>query len=227
MIELGRGSRGVAHATLVGLGLCAALLCAAAAPAALASDDDHDDDRGHSIRTLSTPADRVSGGDVLVEIKLRHGKRAPQVLLNGHDVTSAFRAAGSKRLVGLVTGLAVGKNRLTVRDGSDHDGDHDGDRDSLTITNYPITGPITSGPHITPYICQTAVFRLPDGSFFGPHTDANCSAPTKITYIYKPVGQATFAPLPSTDEHSRRRGDDHDDRPAPPSSSWCVSRRAR
>ena len=163
---------------------------------ARASDDDDDHDRDgrdgrFSIRTVSTPADRVSGGNVLVEVKVRRAWHAPQVTLNGRDVTSAFHVSDGRKLVGLVTGLDVGENRLTVRSKGD-------DRESLTITNYPITGPITSGPHITPFICQTAAFRLPDGSSFGPHTDANCSAPTKITYLYKPTGQATFIALPST-----------------------------
>jgi len=45
------------------------------------------------ILTLSTRADRVSGGDVLVEIGniSAKGKHALEVKLNGRDITSAFR----------------------------------------------------------------------------------------------------------------------------------------
>ena len=68
----------------------------------------------------------------------------------------------------------------------------------LTLTNYPITGPIRSGPHETPFICQTQNFTLPDGSKLGAATDANCSAPTKINCLYMPVGGTAFQPLPST-----------------------------
>ncbi len=194
------GTRGSIRATMSAIVVLA--LVAMGNPARATDDDDDHDRSGRdgriSIRTVSTPADRVSGGNVLVEVKVRRALHAPQITLNGRDVTSAFRVADGRKLIGLVTGLDVGENRLTVRSKGD-------DRESLTITNYPITGPITSGPHITPYICQTAVFRLPpfspaipDGGFFGPSTDANCSAPTKITYLYKPTGQAAFAALPST-----------------------------
>jgi hypothetical protein len=69
---------------------------------------------------------------------------------------------------------------------------------SLTIRNYPLTGPITSGPHDTPFFCQTQDFTLPDGTKFGAPTDADCSAPTKITYLYMPTGGTAFVPLPST-----------------------------
>lgn len=181
-----------AIAVLAGFTLVATAIPSGMAPGhALAGDRDDDDDGGRiAIRTLSTPADRVSGGDVLVEIRYRHAKHPPVVTLNGRDVSGAFRPGDANKLVGLVTGLDVGKNRLTVRG--------KGEKESLEITNYPITGPITSGPHITPFICQTAAFRLPDGSFFGPSMDANCSARTKITYLYLPVGGTTFTPLPST-----------------------------
>ena len=105
------------------------------------------------IRTLSTRANLVSGGDVLVEITREHadGGRRPRITLNGRDVSALFRPGESDdTLVGLVSGLALGKNTLRVQG-----------QGSLEITNYPITGPITSGPHIKPFICQTQAFKLP------------------------------------------------------------------
>src|SRR5471032_279477 len=66
------------------------------------------------IRTLSTRADRVSGGDVLVEIVAPGGtaRAVPHdITLNGRDVSPASHAApGSGSLVGRVTNRAVGKN---------------------------------------------------------------------------------------------------------------------
>src|SRR5215471_10496201 len=46
------------------------------------------------IQTLSTHADRVSGGDVLVQITLKHtNPNHPLVItLNGFDVSAMFRA---------------------------------------------------------------------------------------------------------------------------------------
>src|SRR5512138_1421212 len=100
------------------------------------------------VRTLSTHADRVSGGDVLVEITYPDAnKNHPLIVtLNGRDVSGAFRPGEAPRTrVGLVTGLAVGKNTLTV------DGRGWGlPSESLVLTNYPIEGPIISGPYQQP-----------------------------------------------------------------------------
>ena len=151
-----------------------------------------DDDEGGSrieIRALSANPDRVSGGDVLVKISLPRAARHDSVMVTLHptnqDVTASFRETAPGILVGLVSGLVVGENRLTVR--AEEVG-----TESLRLTNYPITGPITSGPHIQPFICQTQTFRLPDGTVLGAPTDADCSAPTKVNYLYMPQGGNVF-----------------------------------
>jgi hypothetical protein len=72
---------------------------------------------------------------------------------------------------------------------------------SLTLTSYPVTGPIVSGPHQEPYICQTAAFELPDGSVLGPPLDDDCTAPDKVSYLYLAQGDSALTPLaadPST-----------------------------
>ena len=143
------------------------------------------------IQAISTRADRVSGGDVLVKIDNKHDfKKQLNIKLNGKDVpVDTFKpGADPDALVGLVAGLKVGENVLAVQGAG-----------TLHITNYPITGPITSGPHQVPFICQTQNFRLyPGGPFYGPASDANCSAPTNISYLYMPVGGTAFQPLPCT-----------------------------
>jgi Tannase-like family of unknown function (DUF6351) len=140
------------------------------------------------IRTVSTRADRVSGGDVLVEIG---APRAPLVTLNGRDISTAFHAASAGgSFVGLVTSLAVGKNLLKVA------GKPWGVPDaSLELTNYPLTGPIVSGPHQQPFVCQTETFKLPDGATLGRATDANCSVATRVQYVYLPKGAKDFTPM--------------------------------
>jgi hypothetical protein len=152
------------------------------------------------IRPLSTRADRVSGGDVLLQIvPPRAGQAAPSVTLNGRDVSSVFRAAGLEGLsggtqgfTGLVTGLAIGRNIVKVS------GKAWGSSDAtLTLTNYPITGPIISGPHVQPFVCQTEAFKLPDGSTLGPSTDNDCSVPTRVQYVYLPKSGKDFKPLPA------------------------------
>lgn len=150
------------------------------------------------ITTLSTRPYLVSGGDVLVRIDVprnvpMHKARAE---VNGHDITSVFHADPANRtLTGLVTGLKVGKNFLRVYANGRGHGRPSG---RLVLTNYPISGPITSGPHIEPFICQTANFLLPDGTVLGPPLDANCSAPTVVQYLYLPTTGTTLVPMPST-----------------------------
>jgi hypothetical protein len=155
------------------------------------------------IKTLSTDASRVTGGDVLVEITLPDGV-APDAIratAAGRDVTSAFkRGTAPNILTGLVAGLPEGTSSLEVR----ADGVR-GERDSidrgtlLGITNYPITGPVISGPWQQPFICQTNDFVLPDGSKLGPPLDANCSARTVVQYVYRSTTDPkSLKPLPST-----------------------------
>ena len=120
----------------------------------VARQDDFDEDRKSSIQTISTRPDRVSGGNVLVEISVpgRH-KQPIDVKVNGRDVSSSFRpGTRPNTLMGLVTGLNIGRNKISAAG------------DTLVVTNYPISGPITSGPHIKPFICDTHVFKLPDGT---------------------------------------------------------------
>lgn len=106
------------------------------------------------------------------------------VMLNGQNVTARFKKTrlngGGTALLGLVAGLNKGANTLTVR------GD-DGAKASLTLTDYPISGPIFSGPHEEFFICQTQASGL------GPPQDKqDCSAPTKVHYVYLTSDTNTF-----------------------------------
>jgi hypothetical protein len=138
------------------------------------------------ITTLSNRPNLISGGDALVQLTTDGGGPG-SVTLNGVDVTATFRpGTAANTLVGLVTGLNLGANTLAA-----------GGK-SLVITNYSLKGPILSGPYVEPFICTTQTFQLPDGTTLGPPTDADCSAPTKITYLYMPLGGTALLPLPST-----------------------------
>jgi hypothetical protein len=166
----------------------------AGSPGALA--DGRDEEFG--IRTLSTRADMVSGGDVLVQIDVPSNVDPGdvQVDLNGRDVTDAFHAgaiAGS--LVGLVEGLALGRNTLAVT--SVGRGRAGAPTARLALVNHPITGPIFSGPQQTPFICEPQSFVLPvTGGNLGPALDADCSIATRVDYVYKSTA-GTFKPLPN------------------------------
>src|SRR5438552_18792053 len=81
-------------ANVITVGLATASLCASAAVI--------------DIKTLSTHADRVSGGDVLAQMTLDQSQSVT-VTLNGQDVSSAFHAGTTPNaLIGLVTGLNLG-----------------------------------------------------------------------------------------------------------------------
>jgi hypothetical protein len=150
------------------------------------------------IAALSTDPARVTGGDVLIRILVPNGQAtAPKVAVDGRDVSSVFKpaAATANSWIGLVTGLVRGRNTIEADGGS-------AGRASLTVTNYPLTGPVFSGPWMQPYICQTDAFALPDGSKLGPPLDADCSARTVVQYVYRsktPPGDARqpFTPLPN------------------------------
>ena len=148
---------------------------------------------GVAIQALSTDASRVTGGDVLVQITVPPSTAQPvKVTVAGRDISDAFRPTAPNTRVGLVTGLVNGRNTLLVNTGGKNV-----PAASLEITNYPITGPVTSGPWIQPFICQTDQFKLPDGTKLGPPLNANCSAKTVVQYVYRTTGTpAAFKPLP-------------------------------
>ncbi len=140
-----------------------------------------------SLETVSARPDMVSGGDVLVRIT---GTEITDLRLDadGRDVTSALApAADGRGMLGLIGGLQPGRNRLTARAGNA--------AATLTVTDWPIQGPVFSGPRQTPFICQTAAFKLPDGGTLGPSEPPECAAPTRVHWLYKPKGAAALAPL--------------------------------
>ena len=142
-----------------------AIALAVAGPRAMAAAD------SLTIATISSRADMVSGGDALVEIRGASGDAAV-VKVNDRNVSAVFHTdADRKSLVGLVDGLKAGKNVITAKAGSQSA--------RLELTNYPITGPIFSGDHLTPFLCNTMQSGL------GEPLDAECSARTKVEYFYK------------------------------------------
>jgi uncharacterized tannase-like protein DUF6351 len=137
------------------------------------------------ISVLSSAPPRVTGGDALLEIAVPGP--GVKVLVNGQDQTAAFKGEASGPLRGLVTGLKRGDNTVTASVGVA--------KANLTLTNYPSSGPVFSGPHQTPFVCETHNFKLPDGKTLGPAKDDDCFAPTNVQYLYKPVGQEMLKPL--------------------------------
>ena len=141
------------------------------------------------VETLSGPPDRISGGDVLVRIRLgRYVGKPFQIRLNVRDVTGSFQQSDPGTLVGLIEKLDVGSNSLQIEVSG-------ATLAALQLTNYPIQGPIVSGPHLKPFICQTQSLLLPDGETLGQAIDADCSIKTRITYIYLSAATGAFKAL--------------------------------
>jgi Tannase-like family of unknown function (DUF6351) len=176
----------------------ALLVAAACAGPAAASDRDVD------VSVLSSKADQVSGGDALIEVEARRRDLDDlRVLRNGADVTAALERDGGA-LVGVVDGLRVGTNRITVwrrwREVA-----------SERLVNHPIEGPIFSGPHQRPFVCKTIQaglgeplvdnqdgdgFRVltPGGATAGWSRD--CSALMRVDYLYRSTAGGDLRPLP-------------------------------
>jgi Tannase-like family of unknown function (DUF6351) len=127
------------------------------------------------IQAVSSRPDMVSGGDALVQIKAPAGSRKKlKVTVNGTDVTASFKPDANGALLGLVANLKDGRNEIRGTAGGAHA--------SLTLVNHPVSGPVFSGPHQKPFVCETemwAAFGL------GKPADADCSAPTAVRYFYK------------------------------------------
>jgi hypothetical protein len=170
------------------------LLCLAASLPSRANGD-----TGFKIQTLSTRPEMVTGGDVLVQIEVPGGTKVGEVAvsLNGADVTSAFTGDESAhKLTGLVTGLALGENMLSVRS-TDREGDEPAAQ--LGLVNHSIAGPVFSGPHEKPFICETDHFNRPAKlPGLGASLDVDCSINTRVDYIYKSKTDGALRPLPNT-----------------------------
>jgi hypothetical protein len=122
------------------------------------------------LTVLSGRADLVSGGDALVAVTGVSSPKGLRVDVGGKDQTKAFGVGPGGKVEGLVTGLRLGNNVVTVR------GHGGGAR--LVLVNHPIGGPVLSGPQVQPWACQAGAL------------DKQCNAPVGYAYSYLPVGTA-------------------------------------
>jgi hypothetical protein len=134
-----------------------------------------------AVRVVSSRPDMVSGGDALVEIAGTTTASGLSVTVNGQTATTSWRVNEARRaVVGLVEGLRLGANTIEARQG--------GRTAKLAVTNYPIEGPIVSGEHLKPFVCNTAQSGL------GDPLDANCTAATKVGWFYRSNAAAPTTP---------------------------------
>ncbi|WP_257625253.1 DUF6351 family protein, partial [Variovorax boronicumulans] len=132
------------------------------------------------VSVLSSSPKLVTGDDALVELQLLSDKPLStlSVTVDGRDVTAAFaRNPADGRLLGKVTGLKVGENQLVTRYGDYST--------TLSLTAYPVTGPVISGPHEEPFVCGYATFTRMGGQPLKSLDDGKCSVETRVDYYYR------------------------------------------
>src|SRR5262245_54841329 len=187
--------------------MASALLLAGAAltgPAAAHEDEDRDLNR-FEIRTLSNRADLISGGDALVEVRVpRHVDLDSVVItLDGHDITAAFaRSPSARTLLGLVTGLADGRNTLEAGIKKGHHRTVNFER--LTITNHPIGGPVLLGSQTQPWVCATPTPAIDPATGATTNAsglstfavDAQCNIATEFKLFYRTTNAPCSTALP-------------------------------
>src|SRR6202046_4790810 len=136
-----------------------------------------------ALVTVSNPRpELVSGGEVLVRVDVpRHTSPASvRVSADGHDVTASFQEQSDGNLLGLVTGLQIGRNRLVAL--------AHGQFASLDVTDHSINGPVFSGKQQLPFFCETTAFGLAAAQM------PDCAAPTQVSFEYMSTS-GTFEPL--------------------------------
>jgi hypothetical protein len=127
------------------------------------------------LEILSSRPDKVTGGDALVHVDVPDSP--VRVTLNGKDVSSVF-TADEGGLTGLVGNMSLGSNVLRA--------EADGRRATLEVRNYPRQGPVFSGAHEQPFVCETAQFTIPViGGTLGVPLDANCTVAPRVDYFYR------------------------------------------
>lgn len=171
------------------------LLLAIGLGAGCSDSSDHGGDSGGEepvplgefvLAVLSSSPDQVSGGEARVAIEVPDGLSLDEVMVSvdGRDVSDAFtESAGQHDLEGRVDGLAEGDNTLTV---SSADGNVP--EQALTLTNFPATGPIFSGPQQSPFFC--AVDDDLANLELGPVLDEQCTVERVTSYKYRTVDGA-------------------------------------
>ncbi len=137
------------------------------------------------IRTVSSRPDMVSDDDALIEIRLPDPDLVDELVAKheGQDITADLAPldADQSRLRVLIEDLPVGPSEVTAEIPGYPQA-------QLILVDHPRTGPIFSGPHQEPFICQTEEFGV------GEPIDEDCSIVTQYSYMYRD-NTNTWVPL--------------------------------
>jgi hypothetical protein len=188
-------------------------------PGTLAEADDFTGSAGPlaegqlELSVLSTRPATVTGGDALIGVRGVADDDRIEITANGEDVTDRFAAEPDDlnpdrtMLVGLVDGFVDGENTIALRSIRPGFGARTA---TLPVLNHPITGPVFSGPHQTPFACRVADIRDTAWDSDVPPTqlDDDCSIEPYVQWWYLSTGVTGRQPIsPSPSAPSEVPGD--------------------
>jgi hypothetical protein len=157
------------------------------------------------VEVVSSAPGQVTGGDARLHVTVPRTVPLHQVevWVGGEDRRTDFSVMpGTRTLTGVVDGLELGDNALEIK--ANGRGGGRPDPVTLTLTNYPITGPVFSGPHQYPFVCNTVAAGLGQPIADDPATgtkvfDASgnvvgysrdCSVETQVAFRYRTTSGA-------------------------------------
>lgn len=167
-----------------------------------------------SVQVVSSAPNQVSGGDARLEIETNdtQGKVPLSVVVNGDDQSDHFQSIGPNKLSGVIDGLVPGSNTVVVfraKGKGWHGHATNGNAISIELINYPVSGPVFSGPHQKAFVCTVQDRGLgqpiPDAAEGWPVRDENdaiigrsknCQVDPLVVYMYRTTGGAwaNYAP---------------------------------
>ena len=178
-------------------------------PASVLAVNHNREHQAFAVSVVSSAPDQVSGGDARlhIEVPANFSPNRVSVTVNRQEMRDHFSLIpGTNTLTGVIDGLNLGENEVRVRAlGFGRQRPYPAD---LTLTNYPITGPIFSGPHQHPFVCTVQERGLGQPIIDNPTTgfpvfatdesgnltdeiigySKDCSADTLVTYVYRSTG---------------------------------------
>lgn len=165
------------------------------------------------VEVVSSAPDQVTGGDARLHIQVPWTVPLHQVevWVNGVDQADHFTPIEKTRtLSGVIDGLDIGENMLVVRPNGKGKGRPD--PVYMVLTNYPISGPVFSGPHQYPFVCTAHEKGLgpllvdndsegipvyDDSVLLGYSKD--CSVATKVEYVYRSISGSWKSYVPGSE----------------------------
>jgi hypothetical protein len=139
------------------------------------------------MTTVSTRPSLVSGNRVRLEVRGVLTGDTLHLERDGVDVGAALAPLASRpgTFDGVVGDLHVGSNLLVAT----VSGEHGVRTASLVVVDHPLDGPVISGAHQQPFICETVE------SGMGAPTTPNCDAPTQLHWYARSAVTQQFSLL--------------------------------